>query len=102
MNQMKAERKGKTPYTKKINMYVPSASCIHNTYAYGDPLDQLKIFRCKDCVEKFIGHIEDEVSIFTWTNDRADLCVQKNEVEAGSRKNIISALKILMTLRTES
>ena len=65
MNQMKAERKGKTPYTKKINMYVPSASCIHNTYANGDPLDHLKIFRCKDCVEKFIGHIEDEVSIFT-------------------------------------
>ena len=30
-------------------------------------------------------------------------CVfKKNEVEAGSRKNIISALKILMTLRTES
>ena len=33
--------------------------CI--TFAYGDVPDPLKMYRGKDCVEKFIEHIEDEV-----------------------------------------
>ena len=61
MNTMKAERKGKTPYTENINTHVPSGWCVHNTFAYGDVPDPLKIFRDKYCVEKFVEYIEEEV-----------------------------------------
>ena len=33
MNIMKAERKGKTPYTEKINTHVPSGWCVNSTFA---------------------------------------------------------------------
>ena len=61
MNKMKAERKGEAPYTEKINTHVTSGWCVHSTFAYGDVPDPLKMYRGKDCVEKFIKHIEDEV-----------------------------------------
>ena len=61
MNVMKVERRGKASYTKKINKYVPSGCCVYSTFAYGDVLDPLKMYRGKDCVEKFVEHIEDEV-----------------------------------------
>ena len=50
MNRMKAARKGKASYTEKIN-----------TFAYGDVPEPLKIYRDKDCVEKFVEYIEEEV-----------------------------------------
>ena len=61
MNTMKDERKGKTSYTEKINTHGPSGWCVHSTFSYGDVPDPLKMYRGKDCVEKFIEHIEDEV-----------------------------------------
>ena len=53
MNTVKAERKDKAPYTEKINTYVPSGWSVHSTFAYGDVPDPLKMYRGKDCVEKF-------------------------------------------------
>ena len=61
MNTMKTERKGKTPYTEKINTHVPSRWCVHSTFAYGNVSDPLKIYRREDCVEKFVEYIEEEV-----------------------------------------
>ena len=61
MNTMKAERKGKASYTEKINRHVPSGWCEHSTFAYGDAPDPLKMYRGKDCVEKFVEYIEEEV-----------------------------------------
>ena len=61
LNQMKTERKGKTPYTEKINKHVPSGWCVQSAFAYGDILDPLKIYCGKDCVEKFTEEMEDEV-----------------------------------------
>ena len=61
MNTMKAERKGKTPYAEKLITHVPSGWCVHSTFAYENVLDPLKMYRGKDCVEKFIEHIKDEV-----------------------------------------
>ena len=49
MNTMKAERKGKVPYTEKIDTHVPSGWCVHRTFAYGDVPDPLKMYRGKDC-----------------------------------------------------
>ena len=54
MNTMKAGRKGKAPYTEKINTNVPSGWCVHGTFAYGDDSNRLKVYRSKDCVEKFV------------------------------------------------
>ena len=60
MNTMKAERKGKAPYTEKINTYVPSGWCVHSTFSYGNVPDPLNMYRGKNCVEKFVEYIEDE------------------------------------------
>ena len=61
MNTMKTERKGKAPYTEKINTHIPSGWCVHSTFAYGDVPDPLKMYRGKDCVEKFVEYIEEQV-----------------------------------------
>ena len=61
MNTMKAERKGKAPYAEKINTHIPSGLYVHSTFAYGDVPDPLKMYRGKDCVEKFVEYREEEV-----------------------------------------
>ena len=61
MNTMKAEIKGKTPYTKKINTHVPSGQCVHSTFAYGDVPNPFKMCWGKDCMEKFKEYIGEEV-----------------------------------------
>ena len=42
INGMKAERKGKVPYTEKISTHVPSGWCVYSSFAYGDAPDPLK------------------------------------------------------------
>ena len=61
MYTVKTERKGKGPYTEKINTHVPLGWYVHSTFAYGDVSDPFKIYRGKDCVEKFVEYIEEEV-----------------------------------------
>ena len=61
INQMKSGWKGKTPYTEKINTYVPSRWCINSAFADGDAIDSVKLHRGKDSIEKFVEAIEDEV-----------------------------------------
>ena len=50
MNRMKTERKGNASCTESINIYVPSGWCVHSTFAYGDVLDPLKMYRGMECV----------------------------------------------------
>ena len=48
MNTMKAEKKGKAPYTEKINTHVPPGWCAQSTFAYGevpDPCAKVKTVR---------------------------------------------------------
>lgn len=47
MNQMKCERKGKAPYTKKVN--IPLGRCVHSTLVFRYVLDARKMQRGKDC-----------------------------------------------------
>ena len=61
MNIMKTERKGKASYTEKINRHVPSGWCVQSTFAYRDVPNPLKMYRCKDCSEKFVEYVEEEV-----------------------------------------
>ena len=44
MNTMKAERKGKAPYTETN---VPSGWCVQSTFAYGDVPDPLKYIKAR-------------------------------------------------------
>ena len=44
MNAIKVERKGKAPYTEKINTHVPSGWCVHRTSAYEDVPDPVKMY----------------------------------------------------------
>ena len=48
---MKTERKGKAPYTEKINTHIQSGWYVNSTFAYGDVPNLLKMYRGKDCVE---------------------------------------------------
>ena len=61
MNAMKAGGKGKAPYMEKISKHIPSEWCVHRTFAYGGVSEPLKMCRGKDCVEKFVEYIEEEV-----------------------------------------
>ena len=61
MNIMKTERKGKASYAEKISRHVPSGWCAHSTFAYEDVPDPLKMYRGKDCVEKFVEYIEEQI-----------------------------------------
>ena len=40
-------------YTTKVNQHIPPAWCVYSKFAYGDIKDPLKLYRGKDCVEKF-------------------------------------------------
>ena len=61
MNRTWAGRKGKASYTEKINADVPSEWCVHSNFAYGDVPNLLKMYRVKDCVERFVEYIQEEV-----------------------------------------
>ena len=52
MNKLKTERKGKTSYTEKDEQ-----TCT----IYADVPDPFKMYRSKDCKEKSVEHIEDEI-----------------------------------------
>ena len=94
---MKAERNGKTPYTEEINTHVPSGWCVHITFAHGDVRKPLKIYRGKDCVEKFIEHIEEEVkqlyAIFPQQPMKELTDVLKREHEAASKSLMTHRIK---------
>ena len=48
-----------------INNHVPSGWCIRNQSGYGKVENPLKLYRGKDCVEKFCDHITEEAVVFT-------------------------------------
>ena len=62
LSQIKTEWKCKAPYTEKIKTYVLSGWCVHRMFA-DEHLDLLRTNCGKECVEKFIEHIEDEVKL---------------------------------------
>ena len=92
MNKMKAEGKGKAPYTEKINTHVLSGWCVHSTFAYEDVPVPLKMHQGKDCVEKLLEYIEEEVKRLYATfpqNTMIELTdVLKRELEAAEKCHI--------------
>ena len=92
MNRMKAKRNGKAPYTEKINTHVPLGWCIHSTFIYGDASKPLKMYRGKDCVEKFVEYTEEDVKQLYETFPRQPMTkltdVLKREHEAAEKCHI--------------
>ena len=78
--------------TEKINTHVPSGWYVHSTFAYGDAPDYLKMYRGKDCVEKFVEYIEKEVKQLYATFPRRPMPeltgVLKREHEATEKLHI--------------
>ena len=77
---------------EKINTHVPSGWCVHSTFDYGDVPDPLKMYRGKDCVEKFVEYIVEEVKRFYETFPRQPMTrltdLQKREYEAAEKCHI--------------
>ena len=48
------------PYTREVNRHIPSGFCVHSNFTYGEVENPLRLYRGKDCVEKFFNHIEEE------------------------------------------
>ena len=99
MNQKKAERKGKIPYTEKINAHVRPGWCVRNKFVHGDVLDPMKVYCDKHYVDKFIEHIEEGQSGSMQHVHRSLLMCWKERMKP--QKNVISILKSFMTLTIE-
>ena len=48
-------------YTKQVNQHISSGYCVYSKFAFNEVKDPLKIYRGKDCVEKFCDYIKREV-----------------------------------------
>ena len=48
------------PHTTKVNQHISSGWCVYSKFAYGNIDDPLKLYRGKDCIEKFCDHIKQE------------------------------------------
>ena len=46
--------------TRGINVHTPSGWCVRSEFAYGEVKDPLKLYRGKDCVQKFCDHVIEE------------------------------------------
>ena len=48
------------PYTSEFTKHSPSGWCVYSKFAYGEVKDPLKLYRGKDCLEKFCDYIRQE------------------------------------------
>ena len=48
------------PYTSEVSWHIPSGWCVYSKFAYGEVENPLKLYRGKDCVEKFCDYIKQE------------------------------------------
>ena len=48
------------PYTSEVTKHSPSGWCVYSKFAYGEVKDPLKLYRGKDCLEKFWDCIRQE------------------------------------------
>ena len=48
------------PYTSEVTKHSPSGWCVYSKFAHGEVKDPLKLYRGKDCLEKFCDYIRKE------------------------------------------
>ena len=49
-------------YTSKVTKHLPSGWCIYSKFTYGEVKDPLRLYRGKDCLEKFCDYIRQEAN----------------------------------------
>ena len=49
-------------YTSEITKHSPSGWCVYSKFAYGEVKNPLKLYRGKDCLEKFCYYIKQEAN----------------------------------------
>ena len=50
------------PYTLKVTKHSPSGWCVYSKFMYGEVKDPLRLYRGKDCLEKFCDYIMQEAN----------------------------------------
>ena len=50
------------PYTSKVTKHSPSGWCIYSKFVYREVKDPLRLYRGKDCPEKFCNYIRQEAN----------------------------------------
>ena len=50
------------PYTLKATKHSPSGWCVYTKFTYGEVKDPLRLYRGKDCQEKFCDYIRQEAN----------------------------------------
>ena len=50
------------PYTSEVTKHSPSGLCVYSKFAYGEVKDPLRLYRGKDCLEKFCDYIRQEAN----------------------------------------
>ena len=50
------------PYTSKVTKHSPSGWCVYSKFMYGEVKDPLRLYRGKDCLEKFCDYIRQEAN----------------------------------------
>ena len=48
------------PYSQRVNQHVSSGWCVYSKFVYGEVKDPLKLYRGKDCAEKFCDYVKRE------------------------------------------
>ena len=48
------------PYSQNVNQHVSTGWCVYRKFAYGEVKDPLKLYKGKDCIEKFCDYIRQE------------------------------------------
>ena len=49
------------PYNVKVNKHIPMSWGVYSTFAYGKVENSKRVYRGRDCIEKFCSHIKEEV-----------------------------------------
>ena len=50
------------PYTSKVNKHSRSGWCVYNKFTYREVKNPLRLYRGKDCLEKFCDYIRQEAN----------------------------------------
>ena len=58
------------PYTLKVTKHLPSGWCVYSKFAYGEVKDPLRLYRGKDCPEKFYDYIRQEANRYMFPKNR--------------------------------
>ena len=60
LHQQRPQSGPKGPYTSEVTKHSPSGWCVYSKFAYGEVKNPLKLYRGKDCVEKFCDYVKQE------------------------------------------